>query len=391
MTWFNRVRDALDHAQRRHAWSSLPFALVRKMSDDQGGNLAALTAYYGFLALFPLLLCFASILGFVLAGDPGLRARVVSSVARSFPGFAGTIDSTISGNGVALGVGLVIALWAGLGVTRAMEGAMNAIWYIPLASRPNLWRSRLRGVAMLTVLGVTFVVSSALAGLQGTHVIAPAAANVLSVLGPLLLNVGLYVMAFVILTNRHLAWRDVLPGAIVGAVGWTLLQDLGAYYTRHEIAHASHLYGPLALVVGLLAWIYLGAQLTLYAAQLNVVHAERLWPRSLNGFSTEADRRSLLLRARVLQRVEGPVISVDFGEPTSPRSPSSVGLDDVIGDLREFAACRAQLDDERDPARRVRLEARLAATARNVTDSLRVAAASEPTLADALTKSDPTP
>ncbi|MDE3082437.1 MAG: YihY/virulence factor BrkB family protein [Acidobacteriota bacterium] len=300
MRWFSRLLDATDRAQRRHPWSSLPISLVRKMSDDQGGNLAALVAYYGFLSLFPLLLSFASILGFVLAGDSGLRARVLEGVARSFPGFSGTIDSTISGNGIALGVGLVVALWAGLGVTRALEGAMNTIWYIPMSERPNLWRSRIRGVAMLAVLGIAFILSSVLAGLQGTHVFTPAVANILSVVGPLALNAGLYVTAFLILTNRRLTWRRILPGALSGAVGWTLLQDLGAYYTRHEIAHASHLYGPLSLVVGLLAWIYLGAQLTLYAAQLNVVLAEKLWPRSLRGVSTEADRRSLLLRTRVL-------------------------------------------------------------------------------------------
>ena len=179
---------------------------------------------------------------------------------------------------------------------------MNTVWYIPLAQRPNLWWSRLRGLAMLVALGVAFILSSSLAGLQGTHVIAPVAANLVSVVGPLILNFVLYLGAFVILTNRRMSWRTVLPGALVGAIGWTLLQNIGAYYTRHEIAHASHLYGPLSLVVGLLAWIYLGAQLTLYAAQLNVVLAEHLWPRSLRGTSTDADHRSLLLRSRVLQR-----------------------------------------------------------------------------------------
>ena len=301
MKWLSRFLDVADHVQRRHRWIALPVSLVRKMSDDQGGNLAALIAYYGFLSLFPLLLSFASILGFVLVGDAGLRQRVLESVARSFPGFAGTIDATISGSGLVLGVGLVVALWAGLGVTRAVEGAMNSIWYIPLSQRPNLWWSRLRGVAMLVVLGVAFILSSVLAGLQGTHVIAPVAANILSVAGPLALNFGLYLGAFFILTNRRLTLTSVLPGAIVGAILWTLLQDLGAYYTRHEIAHASHLYGPLSLVVGLLAWIYLGAQITLYAAQLNVILSEHLWPRSLRGTSTDADQRSVSLRSRIFQ------------------------------------------------------------------------------------------
>jgi uncharacterized BrkB/YihY/UPF0761 family membrane protein len=63
----------LDGYQRRHRWLGLPIAVVYKFVDDQGGYLAALITYYGFLSLFPLLLILATVVGFVLPGAPALQ------------------------------------------------------------------------------------------------------------------------------------------------------------------------------------------------------------------------------------------------------------------------------------------------------------------------------
>ena len=75
-------------------------------------------------------------------------------------------------------------------------------------------------------------------------------------------------------------WRELLPGVIVAAVFWQLLQHLGGFYVDHALKHTGPLYGVFALVLGLLAWLYLGAQLTIFAAEINVVRVRRLWPRS---------------------------------------------------------------------------------------------------------------
>ncbi len=305
--------DRADAFQQRRRWLSLPVPVIRKMSSEQGGSMAARSAYYGFLSVFPLLLVFAAILGFVLGGDPGLKERILQTTESSFPLLSGYINSTLAGSNTALGVGLAGALWAGLGVTRATERAMNNIWDIPLAERPNLWWSRLRGLGMLCVLGSTFLVSTALAGLGGVGGPLRIPADVAAFLGPVALNLVLFLLAFQILTNRHQTWRGLLPGAVAGAVGWSALQNLGAFYLRHEVAHASQLYGSLGMVVVLLAWIYLGAQLTLYAAELNVVLAYRLWPRSLRKDAvTDADRRALELQAKEAQRSVGEVVTIGF-------------------------------------------------------------------------------
>jgi membrane protein len=315
-----------DALQQRHVWLAFPVAVLRKASDDQVGSLAALMAYFGFLAIVPLLLVFAATLGFILASDPSLKAQVLQTAEGSLPSLAGYISHAIRGSNTALGVGSAGALWAGLGVTRATERAMDSIWDIPLHERPNLWWSRVRGLGMLVVLGGTFLGSTALASLRGVSGIFGVATDVVAVVGSLALNLILYALAFQVLTNRHLPWRAILPGATVGATAWALLQNLGSLYVRHEVAHASQLYGSLAVVIGLLAWIYLGARLTLYAAELNVVLKYRLWPRSLGkGVTTPADRLAYRLQAREAQRVASEEIDVTFATPDSQGRHASAG------------------------------------------------------------------
>lgn len=288
---------AFDRFQRRHAWLGFPLAVVKKFSQDRAGGLASLIAYYGFFAVFPLLLVFATILGFVLQGDPHLQSQVADAVNRQFPSLSGLLKvGSIAGSGVALAVGLVLALWAGLGVTQAAQQALNAVWDVPIVDRPNLWRSRLRGLGLLATLGTVTVVSTGASALRGVGGPLSTVFNVVGLLAPIVLNLVVYLVAFEVLTAVHLTWREILPGSVLGALLWTALQTLGGYYTRHVVAHAGQLYGTLAFVIGLLAWIHLGAQLTLYSAEVNVVWARRLWPRSITaGDLTDADRRAFAL------------------------------------------------------------------------------------------------
>jgi uncharacterized BrkB/YihY/UPF0761 family membrane protein len=94
-------------------------------------------------------------------------------------------------------------------------------------------------------------------------------------------NVGLFLLAFRVLTPRQIPARQLLAGALVAGVAWQALQAVGGYLVGHYLRHTSQVYGVFAIVLGLLSWLYLGARLTLYAAEVNVVAARRLWPRSL--------------------------------------------------------------------------------------------------------------
>jgi uncharacterized BrkB/YihY/UPF0761 family membrane protein len=121
--------------------------------------------------------------------------------------------------------------------------------------------------------------------------------------------------AFKILTAIDLSWRTLLPGVVVAAIFWQGLQHLGGFYVDHLLKRTGPLYGLFAVVLGLLALLYLGAQLTMFAAEINVVRARKLWPRSLFGPPLlDADRRALSEAAEAQERVRGQEIEVTFDE-----------------------------------------------------------------------------
>ena len=247
----------------------------------------------------------------MLRGHSALQRSILNSALTNFPVIGDDLQRSthaLSGHatlGFVLGIGL--ALWAGLGVVRAMENAMNSVWQVPFRRRPNFWTSVGRAIVMLAVLGAVTVLSAGVAAVGGaSHVWWWTTVGILLSLA---LNFGLFMLAFRILTTADVSWSDVRVGAAIGAVAWTALQALGGYIVSHQLQHASATYGTFAIVVGLLGWMYIGAQLTLYAAELNVVRARRLWPRSLiQPPLTEADRRQLDLSAKVEERRKGQVV-----------------------------------------------------------------------------------
>ncbi len=275
--------DRFDRCQQRHPLLAVPVAVVRKFGDDQAGNLAALLAYYGFFSLFPLLLVLVTVLDFALAGNTDLQSRVLDSALAQFPVIGDQLRQnlgSVQGSGLALAVGLIGTFWAGLGVTQQAQDAMNIAWEVPRERWPRLVQRLARGLAVLAVLGGGTLASTALSGL-GTATAPPVIGRVLPFLGSLLINLALFEFAFLVLTAMPLPWRRLLPGTALAGVGWSVLQVLGGWYVTHQLRSASQVYGTVAFVIVLLSWLYLGARLFLYAAELNVVLARRLWPRRL--------------------------------------------------------------------------------------------------------------
>jgi YihY family inner membrane protein len=278
---FDRIVRRIDRVQRARPWLAFPFAVLKKFGEDDGGYLAALISYYGFFSLFPLLLVFVTVLGLLLSGDPGLAHSIQTSALAHFPVIGDQIKvRTLRGSGLALAIGVIVALWAGLGVTQAAQHAMNQVWGVKREDRPNFWISRLRGLASLGVLGTITVGSTILSGLAAAVDVA-GAVRLLTLAGSLAANLALFLLSYRILTRRRLTWMDVLPGAVFAAVAWSAVQLVGNLYVSHLVARALPAYGAFAFVLGLLVWIFLGARITLLGAEINVVRKERRWPRSL--------------------------------------------------------------------------------------------------------------
>jgi membrane protein len=333
MNVVQRIVARIDAFQRRRRWTAFPYAVVKKFGDDQAGYLAALIAYYGFFSLFPLLLVFVSVLGLLLRGNPSLQQSILDSALRSFPVIGTDISKnihSISGNGAALAVGIVGTLWAGLGVTQAAQNAMNVVWGVPRKDWPNFLFSRLRGLLLLGVLGTAVVASTFAGGFAasgGTNSVLDVLLRVAGLVVSLLMNLALFAISFRVLTARDLSWRDVLPGAVTAMVAWTVLQTVGGYYVTHQLQGATNVYGTFAIVIGLLVWIYLGAQVTLLCAEINVVKANHLWPRSLQEPPlSEADERTMEQAAQAEERVDQERVEVEFDPSARTRErPSPPG------------------------------------------------------------------
>jgi membrane protein len=313
-----RILAAADTWQRSHAAAAVPVAVVKKFSDDRASSLAALMAYYAFFSLFPLMLVFVSVLGFVLEGDPSLQADIVDSALARIPVIGAQLDDQVApltGSALALAVGLVGALWAGLGVTLALGRAFQEIWDVPRLEQRGPIRSRAYGVAVLVVLGALLIASTLLSGVAIAGGIGPAAQRVGALAVSLIVNAAAFLAVFGLLDQRPFRIRELLPGVTLATIGSLILQSIGGWYFDRTVNGASDTYGTFALVIGLLSWFWLGSHLVLVAAEVNVVLRRRLWPRSLTGDLEPADREAMRRNAEAARQDRRQEVVVRFDDP----------------------------------------------------------------------------
>ena len=333
MSGFGKRYSAFDRFQQRHRWLGFPLAVFLKYADDQGGYLAATITYYGFFAIFPLLLVLTTVLGFVLQGHSGLEHRIVNSALGQFPVIGPQLShGSLHGSALALALGLTAALWAGMGVFLAAQNAMNHLWGVPFKRRPDPLHARGRALLLLLLLGGGALATTILAALATVGAHFGPSWKLGSLALSTALNIGLFWLGFRVLTAREVSWRQLRGGAIAAGVLYELLQTLGGYYVGHTLRNASNVYGTFGLVIGLLSWIYLSAHITLLAAEGNVVATRRLWPRSFSLMieqpATEADKRALTQRGRVEERRQDETVSVDFPDSDKTETSATAGGSD---------------------------------------------------------------
>jgi membrane protein len=274
-----------DQFQQGKPVLALPLAIVKKFGDDEGGSMVSLIAYRAFFSLFPLLLLMTTILGFVLAGNEDLRREVVNSTLSQFPIIGNQLKGgELTGSGIALAVGIVGSVLAGMGVVLETESSFNRCWGVPKAGEKGFVGSRLRAILLLVVLGGMAVVSTVIGGLAaGGADFLGAGGKVVGLLIATALNLFVFGAVFRLLTTDTVETRALIPGIVVATIGWEILQVAGGWYISHEVKNASAVYGTFALVIGLLAWIHLGATFVVLGAETNVVRTRKLWPRSMFG------------------------------------------------------------------------------------------------------------
>jgi YihY family inner membrane protein len=325
----------LDAMQQRGAPSAFVFGVVKKYGDDNGGALASNLAYSAFVSIFPLLLVLTTILGLAAANYPSVRTDVLNAVAGQIP----LIGHTLTGNVhqlerssiIGLIVGLVLLIWGASGLAQAGLFTMEQVWNVPGPARPGYVQRLGRAGLFLCLLCGGVIVTTGLASLS-TYLHNGLAFKIPLEIMTVAFNAGMYLGAFRVLTPKGVPTRSLLPGAIAGGICWTVLQVLGSYLVHHFL-HSDSVYGVFATVLGLMAWIYLGVQVTVYSAEINVVLARRLWPRTIvQPPLTEADRASLALQALQNQRRPEQDVTVTFRDrppeegpsPWTPQTPEQV-------------------------------------------------------------------
>jgi YihY family inner membrane protein len=330
-----RLLRKADGTQRKYQPPAFVVGVVKKYGDDNGGVLVANLTYSAFVSFFPLLLVLVTVLGLVAAGNPAFRADAVDAVASQVPlighELTGNVHQLRKSSVIGLIVGLASLVWGTTGLAQAGLFTMEQVWNLPGPARPGFLPRLARSLLFLVLLGLVVIATSLLAGLStyGHHalsfVIFTAAVTAT-------VNAGMYFAGFRILTPRGVPSRDLAPGAVAAGIGWTALQVAGAYLIHHYL-HSDSVYGIFATVLGLVAWLYLAAEITVYCAEINVVLARRLWPRSIvQPPLTEADRASLALQPLANQRREEQQVVVTFtdrepgtsGAPTTPRTPDEI-------------------------------------------------------------------
>jgi uncharacterized BrkB/YihY/UPF0761 family membrane protein len=282
MKALDRVVDSVDRWQQRTPVVAPAYAVSKKFGDDDANNLVVGLGWYGFTAIYPLLLVVVTIFGFIGAASLG---RGIVSTLHQFPVIGSEFNpakgsSRLHGNVAGLVIGLVLLVYGAQGVTQTAQQAMASVWAIPKERRPGFLSRLGRSLGALVMIGGCFVVNAALGSLatgSGRSFLV----RVPVIAAMLVINIAGYAGTFRVLTPKVVKTRSLIPGAAAAAIGFTALITVGSGLVAHQIRNSSATYGQFAIVIGLVGFLLILAKISIYAAELNVVLERRLWPRSL--------------------------------------------------------------------------------------------------------------
>jgi uncharacterized BrkB/YihY/UPF0761 family membrane protein len=318
------VIGAVDRWQRRTPWAGVPYAVMKKFGDDNANLVVVALAWYGFTAIFPLLLVMTTVLGFIGAGSLGTG---ILNTLHEFPvigqQFNPSNPAALHGSTLGLVIGLIGLVYGAQGVTQTAQQAMATVWHIPQTERTGFLPRLGRSLAGLVTIGGAFLVNAALTT-YATASKTGLGIEIAVLIGLLIINIALYFATFTLLTAKVIGPRGLLPGAVLGAIAFTALLTLGTGLMTHQLKNASSTYGAFGGVIGIVTLLLLLAKLSMYAAELNPVLSRRLYPRALpmTDEPTDADRQVLASLAHAEQRRDDEVIGVGFGEDAAGEAAS---------------------------------------------------------------------
>jgi membrane protein len=256
---------------------------VKRFSEVDGGFYAAGLTYFLFFSIFPLVLFGVSALGFAVFLSEEIKRDIVDAGVEAFPLLTqvlqpDSLDRLVDARFSLAAVGLLLALYSGTGGIVALQHALNRLRGVE--QEGTFLQKRLRALRFLATIGLIPLISVAL-GAAGQFVDS-ALVGVVAVAGGAFMSVLLFATAYKFLPTLNPPWREVLPGAILAGAIFEILKIVGPYYLASGRSGRDATFGTFATAAGLLVSAYLLSQVTLLAAALNAVLAERRQSREFS-------------------------------------------------------------------------------------------------------------
>jgi membrane protein len=295
MKHLKRFIERLDDFQRRHKFVAFCFAVIKKYSEDQMGNQAALLTYYAFMSLFPLLLVLATVTQLVVLHNAQLENSILHGATSYFPVLGNQLATHIHSlhkNGLALLIGTVIILYGARGVADVFRRGVNRVWYRSSSSGMNIFESAWVSMKIICAGGIGLVVAAISAGLAATagHGLVFRLLSI-CISAFILFWIFMYLLRLSLLPKTP--FRELRLAASCAVIGLIVLQIVGGFILIHVLKNLDALYSIFATTLGLIFWLYLQAQAIYYAIEIAATHEKLLWPRSLSGNRrTSADERA---------------------------------------------------------------------------------------------------
>ena len=273
------VQAAVGRLRHRWAWFDHLARAGGRYTRMQGDLMAAGITYFAFLSIFPVVLLIASVVGFVLAGNELLQRELIAAIREAVPGQTGEflveqVRDAISASGVSGLVGLVVFVYAGLRTMDKLRIGVRRVW-TGQAVEPEFLRDNLRDVTSFVALGAAGLLSVGLTGgattatswvlrLIGLDEV-PGFFLLTTVVGISLALAGdtvIFLWLLKVVGHTSVGLRQLLPGALFGAVGFEILKVLGTFYL--SLISGSVTASTLGGAVGILVWINLVARYALF-------------------------------------------------------------------------------------------------------------------------------
>ena len=267
----------LDQLRAQYEWLDHLLRAGKSYTDNHGNHYAAAVTYFSVLAMFPLLMVGFAAAALFLRSHPEMIAQIKQSITSSAPGVGATlgtvIDSALKSAGTVGVVGLLVALYSGLGWMSNLREALSAQWNQPdappkfvrrlgvdLAALIGLFLALALSAGVLAVGGLARPIVDWL-GLGGQHWLGPVIKLVVTIVG-LLANALVFLWAIARLPREPVTWRSATKAALAGAIGFEVIkQVMLIYIVRVTHSPAGALFGP---VLGLMIFIFTVSRFILF-------------------------------------------------------------------------------------------------------------------------------